>query len=116
MNLSPDWVPVLQGAGFEAIHWSAIGDPRAKDETILSWAKTRGHIVFTHDLDFGTILASSKMECPSVLQIRTQDVNPSHLGDLVISVFRQFQEQLRSGALISVDEQNARARLLPIAR
>jgi predicted nuclease of predicted toxin-antitoxin system len=38
MNLSPDWVPVLQGGGWAAVHWAAIGDPRAEDREIMSWA------------------------------------------------------------------------------
>jgi predicted nuclease of predicted toxin-antitoxin system len=28
MNLSPDWVPLLQRQGWAAVHWSAVGDPR----------------------------------------------------------------------------------------
>ena len=36
MNLSPDWVPVLSGHGWQAIHWSAVGDPRASDRTIMN--------------------------------------------------------------------------------
>jgi predicted nuclease of predicted toxin-antitoxin system len=35
MNLSPDWVPVLQGAGFESIHWSTAGPPGATDAVII---------------------------------------------------------------------------------
>lgn len=31
MNLSPEWVPLLIGCGFEAIHWSTVGNPRARD-------------------------------------------------------------------------------------
>ena len=31
MNLSPDWVPVLNDHGWQAIHWSAVGDPRSPD-------------------------------------------------------------------------------------
>ena len=57
MNLSPDWVPVLQQHGWQAIHWSSVGDPRASDRTIMDWAAANGFIVFTHDLDFGTALA-----------------------------------------------------------
>jgi predicted nuclease of predicted toxin-antitoxin system len=30
MNLSPEWVPLLIGCGFEAIHWSTVGNPRAR--------------------------------------------------------------------------------------
>ena len=25
MNLSPEWQPILQKQGFEAIHWSSVG-------------------------------------------------------------------------------------------
>ena len=77
MNLSPDWIDVLREAGHEAVHWSTEGSARATDREILAWARERGYVVFTHDLDFGA--------------------------------------QLEEGALISLDEGSARARILPIA-
>ena len=40
MNLSPDWVLVLESAGFEAVHWSTIGSPSATDKVIMAWALT----------------------------------------------------------------------------
>jgi len=40
MNLSPTWVEALQTMGFEAIHWSSVGDPRAPDREILAYAST----------------------------------------------------------------------------
>lgn len=52
MNLSPDWVDELMSHGFEAVHWSHVGDPRAPDRTIMEWARSRDFVVFTHDLDF----------------------------------------------------------------
>jgi hypothetical protein len=57
MNLSVEWIPLLEQAGWSAVHWSAIGEPRAEDRTIMAWALTNGRAVFTHDLDFGTALA-----------------------------------------------------------
>ena len=57
LNLSPGWVPVLERAGWEARHWATVGDLRASDQTLLSWARSNGYVVFTHDLDFGTLLA-----------------------------------------------------------
>jgi predicted nuclease of predicted toxin-antitoxin system len=36
MNLSLDWVPVLQGHGHDAVHWSTVGDIRATDEAIMA--------------------------------------------------------------------------------
>ena len=81
MNLSPDWVKVLERAGWEAVHWSTVGDMRAPDDVIMLWARENGYIVFTHDLDFGVLLALTRAESPSVIQVRTQDVFPDVLGD-----------------------------------
>jgi predicted nuclease of predicted toxin-antitoxin system len=114
MNLSPEWVPVLKGQGWEAIHWSHIGDPGATDQEILSWAKSNAHIVLTHDLDFGAILAATGGRSPSVIQLRTQNINPYHIKNLVIEALHQFREYLQEGALISVDEKKPRVRILPL--
>jgi|GEM_PF-1783610 len=35
MNLSPEWVPVLEAEGWTAKHWSHIGNPKAEDKEIL---------------------------------------------------------------------------------
>jgi predicted nuclease of predicted toxin-antitoxin system len=116
MNLSPDWVPVLESAGFEAVHWSTIGNPSATDKVIMAWALTNDYIVFTHDLDFGTLLAMTQADAPSVIQVRSQDILPANLGNLVINALRQFQQELEMGALVTVDEAKAKVRILPIQR
>ena len=59
MNLSPEWVQTLLAQGWEAAHWSTVGDPRATDREIMDWAAANQYVVFTHDLDFGTMLALS---------------------------------------------------------
>ena len=51
VNLSPDWVEVLEQQGWQALHWSTVGDPRASDSVIMQWALANGYVVFTHDLD-----------------------------------------------------------------
>ena len=79
MNLSPEWVPALGKHGWQAVHWSTVGDPRASDMDIMDWAAAHQYVVFTHDLDFGTMLALSHEAGPSVLQIRTQDTLPDYL-------------------------------------
>jgi predicted nuclease of predicted toxin-antitoxin system len=116
MNLSPDWVPVLENAGIEALHWSSVGDPRAIDSIIMAWAVTNNYIILTHDLDFGTLLAITEAETPSVIQVRTQDILPSKISNLIINALRQFQTELETGALITVDESRTKARILPINR
>ena len=114
MNLSPTWVSVLKEAGLEPVHWSSIGRPDAPDNEILGYARSNGYVVFTHDLDFGTILAATKANCPSVIQIRSQNVTPEHLGRLVVSALHQFEKHLKAGALVTVDEKKLRVRILPL--
>ena len=116
MNLSPDWVRVLALAGHTAAHWSTIGSPRAKDREILAWARERQQVVFTHDLDFGAILAATAADSPSVIQVRTQDPTPEHCGAIVVGTLDRHAAALAAGALISVDEIRARVRLLPLDR
>jgi len=42
----------------------------------MAWARANGHVVFTHDLDFGTTLALTHAAGPSVIQVRGQNVLP----------------------------------------
>lgn len=88
MNLSPDWTAAFAAAEIESIHWSTVGDPRAEDIEIVEYARTNGCVVFTHDLDFGTILALTHAAGPSVIQVRAQDILPSNLSNTLISVVR----------------------------
>ncbi len=114
MNLSPDWVPLLSRHGWRTVHWSNIGDPRAADQEIMAWARANSHVVFTHDLDFGTMLALSHATGPSVLQVRGQNVLPDHLGPLVVAALAQHETDLAAGALVVVDEKRNRVRILPL--
>ncbi|BAU12155.1 hypothetical protein LEP3755_26840 [Leptolyngbya sp. NIES-3755] len=116
MNLSPDWVGVFEQNGIETIHWSNVGDRGEIDRVILEWAKVRQYIVFTHDLDFGTLLAATQADAPSVIQVRTQDTFPSSISAIVLSALRQFEIQLEEGALVTIDAAKARVRVLPILR
>ena len=115
MNLSPDWVQVLEKEGWLVQHWSTIGDPRATDQEIMAWAKSNNHIVFTHDLDFGTLLATTRAMGPSVIQVRTQDIMPDNLVKRIMAILQEHQTTLEEGALITVDENKSRIRILPFS-
>jgi len=114
MNLSPQWIEEFRRQGWHSVHWATVGDPRAPDETIMSWARENDYIVFTHDLDFGALLALTHAEGPSVIQVRTQDVMPHNLGFRLIKVLEQNESLLKKGALIVVDESKSRVRILPL--
>ncbi len=114
VGLPPAWVDVFAKHGWPTVHWSTVGDPRAKDSVVMAWAREHGHVVFTHDLDFGTLLALTRANGPSVIQVRTQDVLPNHLEEIVVNTVRMYESQLRDGALVTVDESRGKVRLLPI--
>lgn len=114
MNLAPRWVAFLRSRGIESLHWSAVGEPGPTDAEIMSWARDRGCVVFTHDLDFSALLARTQRSGPSVLQLRTQDVRPEAIGEHVVRVIRRHKEALELGAIVSVDMSAARVRVLPL--
>lgn len=116
MNLPPDWVRVLKGRGWEAVHWSEVGDGRAPDSVVMDWALRHGYVVFTHDLDFGSTLAATQARGPSVIQVRTQDVLPGRLERLLTGVLEAHQAVIEAGALVVIDESRLRIRVLPLSR
>jgi predicted nuclease of predicted toxin-antitoxin system len=114
INLSPAWVELFRQHGYEAVHWSTVGDPRATDRAIMAWAREEGYVVFTHDLDFSRLLALTRASGPSVFQVRTEDVLPSTIGDFVLRALHQHGEALRAGAIVVLEAASSRARILPI--
>lgn len=70
-------------------------------------------IVFTHDLDFGAMLAATKQPRPSVVQIRATSLDPDTIGDHVTTSLRRMAAELEAGALLTIDPERTRLRLLP---
>ena len=116
MNLSPLWVSVFESNGHFAKHWSEIGEPGATDRNVLEWAKANNYVLFTHDLDFGAILAVTDFDSPSVIQLRKQDINPNNDQRELFDVLSRFNDEIEKGAIISIDKLGSRVRILPINR
>lgn len=114
MNLSPRWIGALASAGFEAVHWSTVGATNAPDKSLMAYALLNDFVVLTHDLDFSAILAATQGEKPSVVQLRADDVSPDVIGRQVLIALRQMEAELREGALVTVDPNRARLRVLPL--
>lgn len=114
VNLTPKWVEALHEQGIDAIHWTNVGPLDASDHQILEYALKNNFVVFTHDLDFGNILAVTGAKAPSVIQIRTENTTPDFLLDVLIRALKQFESRLNNGALITIDPGKMRARILPI--
>lgn len=115
MNLSPNWVSFLQHSGIEAWHWSSVGEANATDREIADYARRHELIVLTNDLDFGSILAATNGQKPSVVQIRSAELRPDEIGASVVIAIRQVEGELISGALLTIDPGKFRLRLLPLS-
>lgn len=113
MNLPPEWVNIFERHGWHAVHWQEIGEPNALDSTIMAWARQHNYVVFTRDLDFGTLLAMTSARGPSVIQVRATDIMPQALGSLLMTILSEHQLVIESGALLTVTEDRTRVRILP---
>lgn len=113
MNLSPRWVATLLAAGFQAEHWSTLGRTDASDREIMQHARVHDLVVLTHDLDFTTILSLTNWDRPSVVQIRAGDTSPETIGPALTRALAQTDDELRSGAVLTVEPARSRLRMLP---
>jgi predicted nuclease of predicted toxin-antitoxin system len=114
MNLSPTLCSRFSAGGHEVVHWSSVGELCAPDTAILSYASDHDMIVVTHDLDFGALLAAGHATGPSVIQFRTQDVLSATFVEEILKTLTRFEQELRDGALVVIDERRSRVRILPI--
>ncbi len=114
MNLSPEWVSTFQKNGYQAAHWTSVGAVNASDREIMNFAVENDWIIFTHDLDFGDILAATGGESPSVIQARINDTTPEVLGPYLFKAIEQFKNKLERGSLITIVPGKMRARILPL--
>jgi predicted nuclease of predicted toxin-antitoxin system len=108
------WAKVFAAEGWEALHWSQVGAHTASDLKIMVWARGNGYAVFTHHLDFSALLAATQGEGPSVTQVRTQNIFPEAIGNLVIDSLKRFRDELEKGAIITIDPSRAKVRILPL--
>jgi predicted nuclease of predicted toxin-antitoxin system len=77
-------------------------------------AFTAGRVVLTNDLDFGRLLAFSRATHPSVIQFRAMDIRPAAIGDAMLQALVAHEAVLARGALITIEPDRTRARILPL--
>lgn len=114
MNLSPALTVTIAAHGHDVLHWSQVGDQRATDLTILSWAREHGRVLVTHDLDFAAILADTDAAGPSVIQVREQDLLASETAGAIVRAITAAAPALARGAIVTIHEDRSRIRILPL--
>ena len=114
MNLSPSFAAYLRAQGVGAAHWSETGNPEANDAEIMGYADEHGYVVVTLDLDFSAILAATQGKGPSVVQIRAKEVITERVFITTLAAIEQAQNELTEGAILTIDMEKSRLRLLPL--
>jgi predicted nuclease of predicted toxin-antitoxin system len=60
------------------------------------------------------MLAHSKSEGPSVIQIRNQNIIPEVSGEMILSIIKSYKDLLEQVVLIVIEELHHRIRILPL--
>lgn len=114
MNLPPKLAETLTDSGILSAHWHTIGTPDATDEEIISHAKQNDFVVVTHDLDFSAILSVTHGQKPSVIQLRVQNLNVTELSEIITNTILHNATAIKKGAIVSIDANRSRLRILPL--
>ncbi len=114
MNLSPVLTRLLSTHGHDVVHWAEVGDYRATDVAILTWARAHGRVLVTHDLHFGAILADTEAVGPSVIQTRVQDLLAPEAAEAIVNAVEVASPAILRGAIVTIHEDRSRIRILPL--
>jgi len=114
MNIPQKYTGLLANKNIEVLRWSDAGAPDATDAEIMEYARINDFIVLTCDLDFGAILSVTHERKPSVVQIRGSILHAEKATDIIVAALYQCCDELKKGAILSIDSKNARLRLLPL--
>lgn len=104
----------LRHLGFDAVHVREMGLGDADDPTIMNRAKVEERILVTQDTDFGTLLARSGDDRPSVIPLRVGDATPHNHGRILRANLNQLKHHLQSGVIVVIGEGVIRVRRPPI--
>ncbi len=113
-NIPPSLAGLLDSIGYDTRHVNEIGYNNTPDFKISEFAAISGEIIITHDTDFGTILALTGAEQPSVILFRWKVISTQRIFHFLMPYLPQLTESLINGALVVVDEQKIRVRSLPL--
>ncbi len=107
---------MLRASGFDAVHTGECGLSIAIDRDILSVARNQQRHILTLDSDFHTIVALENWTRPSVIRIRIEGLKGKKMARLICQVIESCEQDLKEGALVSVEEGRIRVRRLPITK
>ena len=114
MGLAPRTAEFLNQLGHDASHVRDRGMSKLSDYDIVRLAESEGRAVVTFDLDFARIVALQRLARPSIILFRLQQFTTDGVNSLLRSLLTTYETELTAGAILVVDSNRVRLRLLPI--
>lgn len=105
---------LLREIGIDTVHVSEIGYATADDTTIIQRGRDEKRIIITFDADFHALLALSQAQTPSVIRIRIEGLYGQKAADLIQVILTRCAEDLKRGAVVTVQPKRIRIRRLPL--
>ena len=114
MGISLRTVEWLRQLDLDVVHLRDRGLQKLPDDEILALALVEQRIILTIDLDFAQLLAISKQALPSVILFRLGNENYHEINQRLTEVLNNCQQELETGAIVSVNNETYRVKKLPI--
>jgi len=114
MNIPMKYGCLLKEKDFDITRWSDVGAPNADDMEIMRYASEKGFVLLTSDLDFSAILSAIGASKPSVVQLRASIAKADYAANLIAATLKQYKNALEQGAILSIELNRARLRILPL--
>lgn len=99
----------LAAAG-HSVEWVGDWEEDPGDENILQWAARHEHLIVTLDKDFGELAVVRGWVRPSI--VRLVDIPARQQGKVCVGMLNRFSEELKAGALLTVQLRRVRVRRL----
>jgi len=114
VGISPALGQLLEVNGHEFRYLPDHFSNKTSDSGILEIARQAEEVIITHDLDFGRLLAFSGERMPSVILFRIHHINAEVFHELLVQNWEIIAEPLATGALVVIEMESIRVRMLPI--
>ena len=115
VNVSSLVVGRLRADGLDVVRVGDVLGIRASDEEIVAEALRLGAVIVSRDQDFSAVLATTGASRPSLVNLRTAEVDAARVAARIVAAVRALQDDLTSGAIVTIDDGGVRVHRLPIA-
>ena len=114
MPISPKTVEHLRIMGHEAVRLNDLGMQSAEDKEVIEYARRKGAVILTMDLDFGGLLVQGMRDKPSVITFRLKNPAVARMHMIFDEILQGIEEYLEKGALVTVEDTRIRVRELSV--